>query len=111
VNLFTAWLRVARLETGSTLELVRLAIFLGWRFCLAATTRGLASKTQRLRRLEVCRSCPIYNAELRSCRPHVGSPYGCGCFTDFLVWLLLPHPPKPGCWAKQNLPEASGLGW
>lgn len=75
----------------------------------AALKVGGVSKEQWRRRMDTCAQCPIYDASLRRCRPYDGSPLGCGCYGPYLALVKQPYA-KPGCWAKNALPE-SGLGW
>ncbi len=34
-------------------------------------------------RIRICQACPIYDPELRRCRPYTGSSDGCGCYVPF----------------------------
>lgn len=55
-----------------------------------------------------CKTCPIYDAGLRRCRPYAGSPLGCGCYVPFMALEERPYP--AGCWAKEFAPS-TGFGW
>jgi hypothetical protein len=59
-------------------------------------------------RYRTCYRCPIFNMELRRCRPFTGSAAGCGCWVVLLVRAYFSN---KGCWAVRNLPEGSGYGW
>lgn len=54
------------------------------------------------RRLRTCNKCPLYDKELRRCRPYTGSDYGCGCFVPYAA-----QSPSP-CWLRQRDPNQ---GW
>ncbi len=54
-------------------------------------------------RLRVCSKCPIYDKELRRCRPYTGSPDGCGCYMPFKALEDGRH-----CWIHLR---DSRLGW
>lgn len=70
---------------------------------------GGVSRQQWVHRMTVCHKCPIYDPWHRRCRPYDGAPQGCGCYVAFLALVKRPYA-RPGCWAKNHLPD-SGLGW
>lgn len=53
-------------------------------------------------RMRVCIKCPIYNSNLRQCRPTSHRKMGCGCYTPFLAMT------KGECWGKTH---TENLGW
>lgn len=43
-------------------------------------------------RIRTCHGCPLFDSQMKRCRPWTGHPSGCGCYTPFLA--LQAH----GCW-------------
>lgn len=41
------------------------------------------SKDLYRHRLFICHRCPIFNKELKICRPFPGSEHGCGCYVPY----------------------------
>lgn len=56
-------------------------------------------------KMRTCRACPIFDRGMKRCGPYTGSPLGCKCYTPLLAVF------KRHCWATENLPNDSGLGW
>jgi hypothetical protein len=56
------------------------------------------------KKMKVCLKCPIYDPELRRCRPYDGSGLGCGCYVPYMALF------QGECWADEEIPE-EGLGW
>jgi Fe-S-cluster containining protein len=54
------------------------------------------------RRMRICQRCPVYDKELRRCRPYTGSPDGCGCYAPFKALA------RQSCWIRQIDPHR---GW
>ena len=53
-------------------------------------------------RMRICAKCPIYDKQLKRCRPFTGSTWGCGCYAPYKALT-------PGaCWAHHRNPQA---GW
>lgn len=88
-----------QLTPGKVVKMVRYAVSAS--LGLAPVVRG---KHYR-RRMRTCYSCPIYDAQLRRCRPYDGHDLGCGCYVPYKA-----RQPGP-CWGKEKLPESSEIGW
>ena len=69
---------------------------------------GGVSRRVWVRRMRVCRGCPLYDGGMRRCRPWTGSKLGCGCYVPFLGLARRPY--RGGCWGKTYLP-GEGIGW
>ena len=69
---------------------------------------GGVSRRVWVRRMRVCRRCPLYDVGMRRCRPWTGSRLGCGCYVPFLGLARRPY--RGGCWGKTYLP-GEGIGW
>lgn len=69
---------------------------------------GVVGRRRRKERAELCGRCPLYNREMRQCRPFPGHRLGCGCYVPLLVWARRPY--EKGCWGRTyvNLPD---FGW
>ena len=83
----------------------------GWRKVVGMlwTLRsGVVGWRRSRERMEVCRKCPIYNREMRQCRPFPGHGLGCGCYVPMLVWVRKPYP--SGCWGRSYV-KVEGIGW
>jgi len=66
----------------------------------------LAKEIDRLewkRRYKVCLRCPIFDAELKRCKPFDNSTRGCGCYTPFSNLVY------EECWGRLNYGKA--IGW
>ena len=46
------------------------------------------------RRIRICNQCPVYDKELKRCRPYTGSPEGCGCYVPFKALDSHPCPAR-----------------
>jgi len=92
---FREWWAIVKLE-GGTNGLLPLLKMLHKGFML-----GVGRKTWRTR-LRTCIKCPIYNANLRQCRPLWNDEMGCGCYVPFLAMT------RGECWGKTN---TENLGW
>lgn len=46
------------------------------------------------RRMRICRACPVYDREMKRCRPYTGSPDGCGCYVPFKALDNRPCPAR-----------------
>lgn len=75
-----------------------------WQVALGRTV----GRAEWRRRMRVCWGCPIYDRELKRCRPMDGHEFGCGCFVPVLALVRRPYP--AGCWAREFLP-GRGIGW
>lgn len=64
--------------------------------CTPSTTQKFHS------RIRACYRCPIFDRELKRCRPYTGSPNGCGCF---VVWTAKS---LKTCWLQDRNPK---WGW
>lgn len=54
-------------------------------------------------RMTVCYRCPIFNKDLKTCRPFPKSAMGCGCYTPYKA-LVEYH-----CWGRGKYGE--DFGW
>jgi hypothetical protein len=98
------WLAVVREEFGTIVPGWRLVFTLG----RAAMGFRLAHWRDRRRRLGRCRVCPVFDAQLKRCRPQSGSGLGCGCYAPLMVlvkrhgWMTEVWPAKAKemgvCW-------------
>ena len=70
--------------------------------------KGVVWRRRARERVEVCRRCPIYNGEMKQCRPFPGHRLGCGCYVPMLVWVRKPYP--NGCWGRSYV-KVAGIGW
>lgn len=104
MSFLRAWWRVLQLEAPDWQDKVGVVLHVVG----CAYAGGFVKKAQRTERKNKCTACPIYDPELQRCRPHNGSPLGCGCFVPALVWIRKPY--STGCWARQYL-AGSGYGW
>ncbi len=92
---FREWWAIVKLEGGAN-GILPLFKMLHKGFML-----GVGRKRWRTR-LRTCMKCPIYNKDLRQCRPLWNKKMGCGCYTPFLAMT------KGSCWGKV---ETENLGW
>ncbi len=103
---FRQWEHLIRLEGRHLGVLPRFIFFL--KIALAAFQLGGVTRATWRFRIRHCWKCPIYNRELKSCRPYPGSKLGCGCFAPLLAMTWKPYP--KGCWIKQFIPSEPD-GW
>ncbi len=70
------------------------------------------TRTQWECRMKICKSCPIFDASLRRCRPYDGSELGCGCAVWLIALARVPYrgSEADGCWGRAYLTSA-GIGW
>lgn len=76
-----------------------------WWHLLREATRALlypVSRNKYLHRLVTCHRCPLYDKQLKRCRPYTGAPVGCGCFVPYRA--VSPAP----CWLRERFPDQ---GW
>lgn len=85
---------------------------IGWkqRFQLAIDLIGHSlhlrrHKRMRFRRMRKCYRCPVFDKDLRRCRPFTGSPLGCGC------WVPLSALCKDHGWLTDAGIDKDGLCW
>lgn len=71
----------------------------------AVSGLGASRRLWRLR-MRACHRCPIYDVQMKRCRPQTGHPFGCGCFMPFKAVQK-----SAKCWARENLDPAAGIGW
>ena len=90
------WQRVVRME-GKTMTLKEKVAMLAKMARLAPRLayKRLSCWRAKMRR---CAKCPIYDRELKRCRPYTGHPWGCGCYTPFLALV------EEKCWGDLNRP-------
>jgi len=76
------FLKVISLEKPNKLQLIKML----WRGLWVLPFFLIVNKLEAreyLRRYSVCLKCPIFDPELRRCRPFNGSSKGCGCYVPF----------------------------
>lgn len=56
-----------------------------------------------MRRTRICYRCPIFDKGRKTCRPHIGSELGCGCYIPYSNLV------KDKCWGKDKFGE--NFGW
>jgi hypothetical protein len=97
------WIAVLRQTHGEGVKIP------WWGLVLAVWSGPVPRQVWRARIRYGCYQCPVYNRELRRCRPDLPGyeEVGCGCYLPFSALTAQPYP--KGCWAKQvDDPE---LGW
>lgn len=100
------WLDLVRIEGRNASLPHRLRFF--FKLMRAAFHLGGVPRSVWRFRIRHCWRCPVYNRELKSCRPYPGSKLGCGCFAPLLAMTWKPYP--KGCWIKQFIPSEPD-GW
>lgn len=84
---------------------------IGFGIVVAGLVRRSVGRGEWRRRMKICLRCPIYDGQIKRCRPMDGSPLGCGCYVPALLSLKYPYGrEKPGCWGRRHLP-GTGIGW
>lgn len=96
---FKRFRKVLKLEEVSLLALVR-AFFVTAPFWLLANKPEIR---EWKRRYKVCLKCPIFDKELRRCRPFNGSSRGCGCYVPFSNIFY------DECWSRKEY--GGDYGW
>mgnify|MGYP001618934555 CR=1 FL=1 len=99
---FGEWRAVLREEAFSTHPL-KLAASMA---VAAVTGIFVGPKTRReyeRRIFRVCPECPVYDPDLKRCRPFTGASWGCGCYVPLLALLAR------SCYADRA--QMLGLGW
>lgn len=58
-------------------------------------------------KMRACYRCPIFDRELKRCRPYSGAKLGCGCYTPFLALV------EDRCFANKHHLTLRGrpIGW
>jgi hypothetical protein len=66
---------------------------------MAKAAWGMRGMTRGIfwRRMRACHNCLIYNRDMKTCRPFIGSKLGCGCYAPFLASSLTSE-----CWAHTS---------
>lgn len=47
-------------------------------------------------RMKACGKCPVYDRQMKRCRPYTGSVAGCGCFMPYKAMAR-----QARCWMEQ----------
>jgi hypothetical protein len=83
---------------------------IGWPSLIWLILRSIwlpVSRQEWRSRMRKCGRCIVYNGETKQCRPHPGSPLGCGCFQPIAAKFK-----KSGeGWGTQNLPPGEVDCW
>ena len=69
---------------------------------LTVAVRHPVQSAEFKRRIRICSRCPVYDKEMKRCRPYTGSPDGCGCYVPFKALDSRP------CWIRELDPHR---GW
>lgn len=59
---------------------------IGWREVVHMVHGSLFPKVKARiwrSRVRACYRCPLFDRDLKRCRPYTGSPYGCGCYVPY----------------------------
>ena len=65
--------------------------------------RGGKERREWQRRYRVCLKCPLFDAQLKRCKPFDASERGCGCYVPFSNLFY------DECWGRMNY--GSPFGW
>jgi len=81
-----------------------------WRNYLAILKAGLSIARSRTTqeewrsRIQICYKCPIFNKDLKTCRPFPKSIMGCGCYVPYKALVNRGH-----CWGRKKMGD--NFGW
>ena len=97
------FIRVFRIENPSLLATYR--IFLGiFKVLPYISFKSAEDVREWKRRFRICLKCPIYDAELKRCRPSDNSVRGCGCYVPFSNIIY------DKCWGRNYYGKPFGWG-
>lgn len=94
------WWRVLKREKrnltiGVAIGMVRLAL----------RSKGKPDRRTVVSRYWRCWHCPLFDRDLRRCRPFDESQNGCGCYTPYSIVA------GKACWLRQYRPEVTQFGY
>lgn len=78
---------------------------MGWAMIAAALALGGVSRQLWRARMRACRECPIYDRQMKRCRPQTGHLLGCGCYMPFKALSRTAE-----CWVDEVIPD-NDVGW